>query len=234
VRGLRKKLRRTSTNFLSLSFILCPSGKLCLIIQFARNLPRWSRNLVCQNFRTSRASLGRAISQTNRRAVDQLRHHFRYRYNDMIHQGRNTRPHLSASALLRFHSSPTLVTKLTSWIGSQCWSVTARRADIRARVNAQIRDCNKTTDVRTADSRTGIAPTSPLALLSRILPRSFPLYFFSFALSRSLISPTSLYSPFTSQISLCFSFLFWLFLLQNKRTEWIHVSSEKLEASRRD
>lgn len=78
----------------------------------------------------------------------------------------------------------------------------ARRADIRARVNAQIRDYNKTTDVRTADSRTGIAPPSPLAraLLSRTPPRSLSLYS-SLSHSRSPISPTALHSPFTSRRS---------------------------------
>lgn len=136
-----------------------------------------------------------------------------------------------AAALLRFHSSPTLVTRFTSWIGSRCWSVTARRADIRARVNAQIRDCNKTTDVRTTDSRTGIAPPSPLArrtLLSRTLPRSFlpplavpPSVHSSLALSAlPRFLPPRWCSPFTSRRSNLSSLLFPCFsFYSGKRTE---------------
>lgn len=191
------------------------------------------------------ASLGRAgaVSQANRRATDQLRHHFRCGYNDTA----RPRPeHASApfgAALLRFHSSPTLVTRFTSWIGSRCWSVTARHADIRARVNAQIRDCNKTTDVRTTDSRTGIAPPSPLAraLLSRTLPRSLSLYASPSRSRTSPISPTTLRSPFTSRRSNLSLLLFPLSTLfpsipARGRNEPPHFfrKKKKMKASRRD
>lgn len=96
---------------------------------------------------------------------------------------------------------------------------------IRARVNAQIRDCNKTTDVRTTDSRTGIAPPFPLApaLLLRILPLalflSLSLFFYMHLSRSSTISPTMLRSPFTSRQSRSslLSFPLWPFLLLSRQ-----------------
>lgn len=94
----------------------------------------------------------------------------------------------------------------------------ARRADIRAHVNAQIRDCNKTTDVRTADSRTGIAPPSPLAwaLLSctpLALFLSTRLSRTSLPVPRFLPPRRAVLLPVADRISLRFPFPFRFFLL---------------------
>lgn len=97
------------------------------------------------------------------------------------------------SSRARVHSSRAPVTAhiLVRFLVLVC---RLQRADMCPR-KPRIRDCNKTTDVRTTDSRTGIVPLST-TLLSHALSLSLPLFFcvplpLTLSLSLYLVLPFS-------------------------------------------
>lgn len=155
-----------------------------------------------------------ALIKSGAEGSAQLRHHFRGPRTMMRRRRPEQRvPRLSSdreAASTRAEPSVT-VHILRRFLASLCLGHNACRYAANAQ-NPRIRDCNKTTDVRTSDSRTGIVPRPLAALLSRSLSFFEALSLFSlppclyFSLSRSLFLPLSSFlgppRPFCSPLAL--------------------------------